>query len=108
MAKIKKDKKSIAFKIFSYDLTTLEEETRKIVRRAQELGLKFSGPIPLQRKIQKATVIRSPHVYKSSREQFERRIYRRLIEFFESPEKIMNSYKQPSSLPASVWFKLKF
>ena len=70
----------IRIKLKAYDHVLLDNSTAKIVKTAKNTGAKISGPIPLPTKKKKYTVLRSPHVDKKSREQFETRTHHRLID----------------------------
>ena len=69
----------IRIRIESYDYEALDRAARDIVENAKRTGARVAGPIPLPTKIERYTVLRSPHVNKKSREQFEIRIHKRLI-----------------------------
>ena len=73
-------KQNIRIRLKAYDHKLLDQSTVEIVNTAQKTGAKIIGPIPLQTKINKFTVLRSPHVDKKSREQFEMRTHKRLID----------------------------
>lgn len=64
----------------AYDHHLLDQSTQEIVETAKRTGARVSGPVPLPTRISKYTVLRSPHVDKKSREQFEIRIHKRLLE----------------------------
>ena len=68
----------------SYDCKLIDSSAKKIVEIVKKTGAKISGPVPLPTKIVKQTVIRSPHKYKDSREQFEMRTHKRMIEISET------------------------
>lgn len=70
---------ALKIKLKSYDSRLLDQSVKKIVEIVKESGSTVSGPIPLPTKKEIFTIIRSPHVDKSSREQFERRMHKRLI-----------------------------
>ncbi|CDN40153.1 30S ribosomal protein S10 [Mycoplasma amphoriforme] len=70
---------ALKIKLKSYDSRLLDQSVKKIVEIVKESGSTVSGPIPLPTKKEVFTIIRSPHVDKSSREQFERRMHKRLI-----------------------------
>ena len=74
----------IRISLRAYDHRLLDQSVQEIVDTVKRTGAKISGPIPLPTKIQKITVLRSPHVDKKSREQFEIRTHKRLIDIFES------------------------
>ena len=73
----------IRIKLKAYDHRLLDRSVREIVDTAQRTGARISGPVPLPTKINKFTVLRSPHVDKKSREQFEIRTHKRLIDIFD-------------------------
>ena len=73
----------IRIKLKAYDHRLLDQSVKEIVDTASRTGERISGPIPLPTKISKFTVLRSPHVDKKSREQFEIRTHKRLIDIFD-------------------------
>jgi len=73
----------IRIKLKAYDHKLLDQSVREIVDTAQRTGARISGPIPLPTKISKFTILRSPHVDKKSREQFEIRTHKRLIDIYD-------------------------
>jgi small subunit ribosomal protein S10 len=73
----------IRIKLRAYDHRLLDQSVREIVDTASRTGARIAGPIPLPTKISKFTVLRSPHVDKKSREQFEIRTHKRLIDIFD-------------------------
>ena len=73
-------KQNIRIRLKAYDHKLLDQSTVEIVNTAQKTGAKIHGPIPLPTKKNKFTVLRSPHVDKKSREQFEMRTHKRLID----------------------------
>ena len=77
---IKMAKQNIRIRLKAYDHKLLDQSTVEIVNTAQKTGAKILGPIPLPTKKNKFTVLRSPHVDKNSREQFEMRTHKRLID----------------------------
>jgi small subunit ribosomal protein S10 len=76
------------------------------VQTVQKSGAKVSGPIPLPTRINKFTVLRSPHVDKKSREQFETRSHKRLIDIFNSTQRTVDSLMK-LELPAGVDVEIK-
>ena len=84
-------RKSLRIKLISYDHRLLDESARKIVETAKRTGAKVSGPIPLPTEKEVFTIIRSPHKYKDSREQFERRTHKRLIDIIDITPKTMDA-----------------
>jgi small subunit ribosomal protein S10 len=73
----------IRIKLRAYDHRLLDQSVKEIVDTAVRTGARIAGPIPLPTRISKFTVLRSPHVDKKSREQFEIRTHKRLIDIFE-------------------------
>ncbi len=79
----------IRIRLKGYDFRVLDQSVSEIVETVTRTGAKVSGPIPLPTKINKYTVLRSPHVDKKSREQFEIRTHKRLIDILEpTPETV--------------------
>lgn len=79
----------IRIRLKGYDFRVLDQSVSEIVDTVTRTGAKVSGPIPLPTKINKYTVLRSPHVDKKSREQFEIRTHKRLIDILEpTPETV--------------------
>jgi small subunit ribosomal protein S10 len=73
----------IRIKLKAYDHRLLDQSVREIVDTAQRTGARLAGPVPLPTKISKFTILRSPHVDKKSREQFEIRTHKRLIDIYD-------------------------
>ena len=73
----------IRIRLKAYDHRVLDQSTSEIVDTARRTGARLAGPIPLPTDLNKWTVLRSPHVDKKSREQFEIRTHKRLIDIFE-------------------------
>jgi small subunit ribosomal protein S10 len=79
----------IRIRLKGYDYRVLDQSVVEIVETAKRTGAKISGPVPLPTRINRYTVLRSPHVDKKSREQFEIRTHKRLIDIMEpSPETV--------------------
>ena len=79
----------IRIRLKAYDYRVLDQSVVEIVETAKRTGAKILGPVPLPTKINKFTVLRSPHVDKKSREQFEIRTHKRLIDIIEpSPDTV--------------------
>lgn len=74
---------NIRIRLKAYDSALLGKSTDEIVQAAKRTGAQVVGPIPLPTKIEKFTLLRSPHVNKKSREQFERRTHKRVLEIVE-------------------------
>ncbi|MEZ0344416.1 MAG: 30S ribosomal protein S10 [Caldimicrobium sp.] len=96
----------IRIKLKSYDHRVLDKSVADIVQTARETGAKIVGPIPLPTKISRWTVLRSPHIDKNSREQFEIRIHKRLIEILEPTQQTIDALMQ-LELPAGVEVEIK-
>ena len=77
------DKQNIRIHLRAYDNKILDLSTIEIINTAKRTGANIKGPIPLPTKIEKYTVLRSPHIDKKSREQFETRTHKRLIDIIE-------------------------
>ena len=99
-------RKSLRIKLISYDHRLLDESAKKIVEAAKKTGAVVSGPIPLPTEKEVFTVIRSPHKYKDSREQFERRTHKRLIDIVNITPKTMDALVH-LELPSGVEIVLK-
>ena len=90
----------------AYDPTILDKATGDIVSAARRTGALVSGPVPLPTKRRLYTVLRSPHVDKKSREQFEMRTHKRLIDIYNSSEHTVEALMR-IELPAGVDIELK-
>lgn len=90
----------------AYDHTLLDQSAKKIVEVAKKSGAEIAGPMPLPTKIKKYTVLRSVHVNKDSREQFEMRVHRRMVEIKNSNPKTIASLTTVN-LPAGVGIEIK-
>jgi len=86
---VQSQKIRIRLKAFDYKL--LDQSVSEIVETAKRTGARIAGPIPLPTKINKYTVLRSPHVDKKSREQFEIRTHKRLIDILEPTQNTIDS-----------------
>ena len=74
---------SIRIRLKAFDYRVLDTSTQEIVSTAERTGAQVRGPIPLPNKIEKYTVLRSPHIDKKSREQFEMRTHKRLMDIVD-------------------------
>ncbi len=74
---------NIRIRLKAFDFRVLDSSTAEIVSTAKRTGASVRGPIPMPNKIEKATVLRSPHVNKKAREQFEMRTHRRVLDILE-------------------------
>ena len=96
----------IRIRLKAYDARVLDQSTGEIVETAKRTGARLAGPIPLPTEINKWTVLRSPHVDKKSREQFEIRTHKRLIDIVQATAKTIEALNK-LSLPAGVDIKIK-
>ncbi|MBC7195731.1 30S ribosomal protein S10 [Deferribacteraceae bacterium V6Fe1] len=97
----------IRIKLKGYDYKILDKAVRDIVNTAKRTGAKVIGPIPLPTRIEKFTIIKSPHVDKDGREQFEIRTHKRLVDIFEhNPQTIDALMKLELSAGVDVEIKL--
>ena len=99
-------RKSLRIKLISYDHRLLDEAAMKIVETAKKTGAVVSGPIPLPTEREVFTIIRSPHKHKDSREQFERRTHKRLIDIVSTTPKTMDALVH-LEIPTGVEIVLK-
>ena len=90
----------------SYDHNLVDRSAAKIVETARRTGAKVSGPIPLPTKREIVTVLRAVHKYKDSREQFEMRTHKRLIDVLKPTQKTIEALRN-LDLPAGVEIELK-
>ncbi|MGM0366753.1 MAG: 30S ribosomal protein S10 [Actinomycetota bacterium] len=96
----------IRIKLKAYDHEIIDRSARKIVETAESSGAKVSGPIPLPTRRNLYCVIRSPHVDKDSREHFEIRVHKRLIDILDPTPKTVDLLMR-LSLPAGVDIEIK-
>ena len=89
-----------------FDVELIDQSARSIVQTVQKAGAKVSGPIPLPTRINKFTVLRSPHVNKKSREQFEMRTHKRLIDIIDPNSDTVEALMK-LELPAGVSVDIK-
>jgi len=94
MKEKKEDKPRIIIILEGYDIKTIEENIKSIVKQISYFGIKFSGPIPLPTKKKIITVPISPHKHKKSQEQFIRETHRRLIKILEISQSDMEVLKK--------------
>ena len=97
---------SIRISLRAYDHTLLDKSTDKIVKTAKSTGAIISGPVPLPTKRSIYTVLRSPHVDKKSREQFQTKIHKRMVDIINSTPKTVESLMK-LDLPAGVDIEIK-
>ena len=80
----------IRIRLRAFDYKLLDQSTKEIVETAKRTGAKVAGPIPLPTMINRYTVLRSPHVDKKSREQFEIRTHKRLLDILEPTQQTVD------------------
>lgn len=97
---------NIRIRLKAYDHNLLDKSTQKIIQTARSTGALISGPIPLPTRRSVYTVLRSPHVNKKSREQFETRVHKRLIDILNSTTKTIDALMK-LELPAGVDIEIK-
>ena len=96
----------IRIRLKAYDHRVLDQSTTEIVETAKRTGARVAGPIPLPTRINKYTVLRGPHVDKKSREQFEMRTHKRVIDIFEPTARTVEALNR-LVVPAGVFVKIK-
>ncbi|WP_369018860.1 30S ribosomal protein S10 [Thermatribacter velox] len=96
----------IRIKLKAYDHKILDQSALKIVHTAERTGARVAGPIPLPTEIVRYTVLRSPHVDKKSREQFEIRTHKRMIDIIDPNPKTVDALMH-LDLPAGVDIEIK-
>ena len=94
----------ITLKAFDYNL--IDQAAVRIVETAKKAGAKVSGPIPMPTEKEVVTILRSPHKHKDSREQFEIRTHKRLIDIYNPSSKTVDSLMK-IDFPAGVDIKIK-
>ena len=99
-------KEMIRIRLKAYDHQLIDQAAEKIVDTAKRSGAEVSGPIPLPTKREIVTILRSPHVNKDSREQFERRTHKRLIDVVKPSAKTVEAL-QSLDLPAGEDIEIK-
>ena len=97
----------IRIRLKAYDSRVLDQSTTEIVDTARRTGARLAGPIPLPTEKNKWTVLRSPHVDKKSREQFELRTHKRLLDINDSRPQTMDALTK-LDLPSGVDVEIKF
>lgn len=97
----------ISITIKAYEAALVDQATKKIVEIARLGDIKISGPIAMPTHREIFTVLRSPHIFKKSREQFEIRTHKRLIIFKNANPKLIDTLKR-LEMPAGVEFAMKY
>ena len=96
----------IRIRLKAYDHQVIDQAAEKIVETAKRTGVEVSGPIPLPTEKEIVTILRAVHKYKDSREQFERRTHKRLIDILKPSQKTMEALTN-LDLPAGVEIEIK-
>ena len=101
-----KGKQKIRIRLKAYDHEILDSSARKIVETAKRTGADVSGPVPLPTEREVITILRAVHKYKDSREQFEQRTHKRLIDILNPNQKTVDALMK-LNLPAGVDIEIK-
>ncbi len=96
----------IRVRLRGFDVELIDQSSQAIVQTVVKAGAKVAGPVPLPTRINKYTVLKSPFVNKKSREQFEMRTHKRLIDILEPTSKVMDALMK-LELPAGVDVEIK-
>ena len=96
----------IRIRMEAYDHRVLDQSALEIVETSKRTGARVRGPIPLPTRIERYTVLRSPHIDKKSREQFEIRTHKRVIDIEEPTAKTVEALNK-LNMPAGVFIKIK-
>lgn len=99
-------RQKVRIRLKAFDHRVLDQSAQKIVETARRTGAAISGPVPLPTEKSIITILRSPHVNKDSREQFEMRTHKRLIDIFEPTPKTIDALMR-LDLPAGVDIEIK-
>ena len=100
------DMQKIRIRLKAYDHQLIDQAAEKIVETAKRAGVEVSGPIPLPTDKKVVTILRAVHKYKDSREQFERRTHKRLIDIMSPTQKTVEALMS-LELPAGVEIEIK-
>ena len=98
--------KKIRIKLWAYEHSLVDQAAERIVETARRTGSKVSGPIPLPTEKEVVTILRAPHKYKDSREQFEQRTHKRLIDILDPNPRTVDALTK-LDLPAGVEIEIK-
>ena len=99
-------KEKIRIRLKAYDHQVIDQSAEKIVETAKRTGAEVSGPIPLPTKKEVVTILRAVHKYKDSREQFEQRTHKRLIDILTPTQKTVDALSR-LEMPAGVHIDIK-
>ena len=90
----------------AYDHKLIDQAAKQIIETIKSTGAKVSGPVPMPTKVEKITILRAVHKYKDSREQFEQRTHKRLIDIITPTPKTVDAL-QRLEMPAGVYIDIK-
>ena len=99
-------RQNIRIRLKAFDHRILDTSTKEIVNTAKRTGAQIRGPVPLPTRIERYTVLRGPHVDKKSREQFEMRTHKRIIDIYEPTVRTVEALNR-LVVPAGVFIKIK-
>ena len=99
-------KEKIRIRLKGYDHALVDQAAEKIVETAKRTGARLSGPVPLPTEKEIVTILRAVHKYKDSREQFERRTHKRLIDILKPSQKVVEALMSVE-LPSGVEIEVK-
>ena len=97
----------IRIRLKAYDHRVIDQSAHEIVETVKRTGARVAGPIPLPTRIERYTVLRSPHIDRKSREQFEIRTHKRLIDILQPTVKTIEALNKGLSLPPGVDIKIR-
>lgn len=100
-----KNMEKVNIKLSAYESQLVDQAAIKVIQSIKATGIKYSGPVPLPTKYEEFTILRSVHINKKSREQFERRTHKRLI-ILNNPSKELIDKLQRLELPAGINIRL--
>lgn len=106
VVKTEEPKQRLRIKIRAYDPKIIDQSARQIVETAERHGVSVVGPVPLPVEIHKYTVNRDSFVHKDSREQYEMRVHKRLINIYEPNQRVIDAMMN-LNLPAGVDIEIK-
>ena len=106
LASPEESKQRLRIKIRAYDNKVIDQSARQIVETAERQGVEVVGPVPLPTQIHKYTVNRSSFVHKDSREQYEMRVHKRLIDIYNPNSRVIDAMMN-LNLPAGVDIEIK-
>lgn len=96
----------IRIRMEAYDHRALDTSAKEIVEQARRTNARVSGPVPLPTRIERYTVLRGPHIDKKSREQFEMRTHKRLIDIYDANARTIEALNR-LVVPAGIFVKIK-